>query len=217
MISLDEGQRLFYDYYPSLRTIQDTPDLNTINWAAVDLLGIKYIIAPAQFIQYRQMFADHGLYLVLATETVYVYQNPHVLPRAFTIDMDSIPENEAIFLSPDVLSNLEPATVALYRNNEVILKGIVNKPSLLVLSDNWQANWKAFVNGAQTDIIFVNGTFRGVPVPAGPYEVRFHYQPRMLNMAILTSGIMIVLITYIVLDSKRIDSFLNTRFAHHSL
>lgn len=217
MISLDEGQRLFYDYYPSLRTIQDTPDKNTINWAAVDLLGIKYIIAPRNFSQYRQVFIDHGLIPVLDAETVYVYENPNVLPRAFTLDMDWLLENEAISWSPAVLSNLEPAAVALYRNNEVVLKGTVNKPSLLVLTDNWHANWKAFVNDVQTDIILVHGTFRGVQVPAGPYEVRFYYQPRTLNMAILTSGITIILIIYILLDNKRIDSFLTTRFAHHSL
>jgi hypothetical protein len=216
MISLDESQRVFYDYYPSLRSMQDTPEINTIDWAAVDLLGIKFIIAPTNFSQYRQVFVDHGLIPVLDAGTVYVYQNPNVFLRAFTIDMDWVQENEAISLSSDVLSKLEPAAVTLYRNNEVVLKGTVNKPSLLVLTDNWQANWKAFVNDAQTDIILVDGTFRGVRVPAGQYEVRFHYQPRTLNAAILTSGIIIFLIIYISLDHKRIDSFLTTRFAQLS-
>ena len=125
-------------------------------------------------------------------------------------DMDGVLENEAISLSSNVLSKLEPAVITLYRNNEVVLKGTVNKPSLLVLTDNWQANWKAFVNDTPTDIILVNGTFRGVQIPTGQYEVRFHYQPRTLNLALLTSGITIFLIIYLLLDHKRIDSFLTT-------
>jgi uncharacterized membrane protein YfhO len=143
--------------------------------------------------------------------TVYIYENPNVLPRAFTIDVDVVQENEARSLSSDVLSKLEPATITMYRNNEVLLKGTANKPSLLVLTDNWHTNWKAFVNGAQSDIIRVQGTFRGVPVPAGPYEVRFHYQPRSLNLAILTSGIILFLLCYLAIDYKRVDRFLTAR------
>jgi hypothetical protein len=216
MISLDRSQRVFYDYYPSLRSMHDTPDINTLNWAAVDLLGIKYIIAPTSFTQYRQVFIDHGLIPVLDAGTVYIYQNPNVLPRAFTIEMDSVLEEEAISLSPAVLSKLEPAAITLYRNNEVVLKGTVNQTSLLVLTDNWHANWKAFANNAQTDILRVNGTFRGVQVPAGDYEVRFHYQPRTLNVAFFVSGIMIFFIIYILIDHKRIDRFLAARFVHPS-
>lgn len=216
MISLDEGQRLFYDYYPSLRTIQDTPDINTINWAAIDLLGIKYIITPINFTQYRQVFIDQGLIPVLDTETVSVYQNLNVLPRAFTIEIDSFQEDPAISLSPDVLSNLRPVDITLYRNNEVVLKGTASQPSLLVLTDNWQANWKAFVNDVQTDIIPIHGTFRGVQVPTGSYEVRFYYQPPSLNASILTSGIMLLLLLYILIDHKRIDRLLTARFTHAS-
>ncbi|MEO7839948.1 MAG: YfhO family protein, partial [Anaerolineales bacterium] len=214
MISLDESQRRSYDYYPSLATMQDTPDINTIDWAAVDLLGIKYIIAPMNFTQYRQVFLAQGLMPVLDTGSLSIYQNPHVLPRAFTVDIDA---DKAISLSPDALSKLEPADITLYRNNEVVLTGNVNKPSLLILTDNWHSNWKAFVNGAQTDILLVEGAFRGVPVPAGPYQVRFRYQPRTLPAAILTSGLILLLLVYSLVDHKRIDSFLTSRFASLSL
>lgn len=216
MVSLDQSQRLFYNYYPSLRTMLDTPDKNVINWTAVDLLGIKYIITTRNFPNYRQVFIEHGLIPVLDTETVYVYENPHVRPRAFTIDTDSLQEKEPLFLSPYVLSKLKPANITLYRNNEVILEGTASKPSLLVLTDNWHANWRAFLNGKQTDILRVHGTFRGVEVPIGPYEVRFHYQPRTLQVAILTSGIMIFFLIYILLDYKRIDSLLAGRFTRPS-
>jgi hypothetical protein len=213
MVSLDKSQRLFYDYYPSLRSMLDTPDKNAINWAAIDLLGIKYVIAPTGFSQYRQAFIEHGLIPVLDAGTVYVYQNPNVLPRAFTIEVDDGLEN-SIKLSTDILSKLEPVDITLYRNNEVILTGAARQPSLLILTDNWHPNWQAFVNDVPAKIILVNETFRGVPVPAGPYQVRFYYQPRSLSLAFFTSGIILLLLVYILLDRKRIDRFLNTRFAH---
>ncbi len=213
MVSLDESQRLFYDYYPSLRSMQDTPDKNTLNWAAIDLLGIKYIIAPTGFSQYRQVFIEHGLIPVLDAGTVYVYQNPNVLPRAFTIEMDERPE-KAISLSRDVLSTLKPAKITLYHNSEVVLNGSANRASLLILTDNWHANWKAFVNDVPAEVLLVHGTFRGVQVPAGPYQVRFYYRPRSLSLAFLTSGTILLFIVYILLDNKRIDRFLSTHFAH---
>ena len=212
MISLDESQRVFYDYYPSLRSMEDTPDINTLDWAAVNLLGVKYIIAPANFTQYRAMFIEHGLIPVMNAGTVYVYENPGVVPRAFTVDMHWSPQKEAVSLSPDDLSGLEPATIALYRNNEVLLHGTVNERSLLVLTDNWQENWKAFVNGERSNILRVNGTFRGVQVPAGAYEVRFYYQPGTMNLAMLTTTIMILLLIYILMDRRRVDRFLTRRF-----
>ena len=217
MVSLEPSQRRGYNYYPSLATMQDTPDRNTIHWTAIDLLGIKYIITPRNFSQYRQAFLDQDLIPALETKTAYVYQNPRVFPRAFTIDQDSLPQDEAISLPPDALSRLHAATITLYRNNDVVLNGTVTKPSLVVLTDNWHSNWTAFVNEEPTEILPVYGTFRGVPVLAGTYEVRFHYQPRTLKAAIFTSGLIIVLLVYLLLDFRRIDRFLTTRFAPRRL
>jgi hypothetical protein len=214
MISLDQSQRLNYNYYPNLVPMRDTPDINKIDWAAVNLLGIKYIITPRNFSQYRQVFINHGLVPVLDTGSSYIYENPYVLPRAFTVGLNWLSKNEAVSLSADTLSNLEPSDISLYRNNEVTLRGTVSNPALLILTDNWHPKWKAFVNGTQTNIILVNGTFRGVFIPAGPYEVRFYYEPSTLKVALFTSGMIFFLMLYILLDHKRIDGFLSARVAY---
>lgn len=211
-ISLDKSQRKFYSYYPSLREIQDTPHLNTINWPVIDMLGVKYIIVPKVFINYRQVLLDYGLVSVFETSGAYVYQNPNVLPRAFTIDWDQGQKNQLVVLAPDARSKLKPATITLYRNAEVRLEGNVDKESLLVLTDNWHANWTVYVNGVETSIIRVNGTFRGVQVPPGLYEVRMVYQPRSLKAAILCTSAIILLITYLLLDQNRIDKLLAKEF-----
>jgi len=209
-ITLDKSQRFNYSYYPSLRLVRDTPDINTINWPAIDLLGVKYIIAPLSFVSYRQEFIDHGLIPVFDAD-VSVYQNPNALPRAFAIDMDCVVETEGVNLPSDVHLNLKRAKIIVYRNTEVRLKGKVDSPSLVVLTDNWHENWKATVNDVEVPIVLVNGTFRGVQVPSGKYEIHMSYQPRTLKAGILCTGLIILVLIYILFDYRKINSLLNRR------
>jgi hypothetical protein len=211
-LPLDPTQREYYNYYPSLRDIQDTPDLNPINWPAIDELGVKYILLTKAFIHYHQALLDHGLKPVFETSSVVVYENPNVLPRAFTIDLQSGQDNQPIMLTSDVSSKLKPSNITLYRNAEVRLEGDVNRDSLLVLTDNWHADWTAYVNGVETPIQRVDGTFRGVKVPAGHYEVRMVYQPDTLKAAILCTVLMILFLLYLLLDRHRINRWLANGF-----
>jgi hypothetical protein len=209
MISLDKNQRLFYSYYPSLRTMQDTPNLNTINWPKVDLLGVKYIIAPQWYTNYQRVFIQHGFGLVFNADQVVVYQNPNVLPRAFTISMDRIVYGAAVNLPSDVHLGLKSVKITLYRNTEVRLEGEVDQPSLVILTDNWHENWKASVNGVVAPIIPVSGTFRGVRVPPGKFEVYMHYQPRTLKMAVIFTVSMIFLLIFLFIFHKRADDLIS--------
>lgn len=207
-LPLDPSQREYYNYYPSLRGILDTPELNPINWPAIDELGVKYVLVSKYFTNYQNVLLDHGLEPVLKTSTVYIYQNPDVLLRAFTIDWEQARVNQPITLGSDVGSRLKPADITLYRNAEVHLEGDVDRDSLLVLTDNWHEDWTAYVNGVETPIRRVDGTFRGVPVPAGHYEVQMVYQPDTLNAAIFSTVVMILLLLYLLLDRHRIDKWL---------
>jgi Bacterial membrane protein YfhO len=157
------------------------------------------------------MLLDHGLRSVFETISVYVYQNPNVLPRAFTIDWEHEPENQAVFLPPDVRLKMKPANIPVYRNTEVRLEGDVDKESLLVLTDNWHEDWTAYVNGVETPIQHVDGTFRGVQVPKGHYEVHMVYQPDTLKAAILCTSAILILIIYLLLDRHKIDRWLSNR------
>ncbi len=127
--------------------------------------------------------------------------------------MDSVKGTGAISLPFNFQLNITRAKIVLYRNTEVRLKGRVNKPSLVVLTDNWHKNWKATVNGVETPIFLINGTFRGVQVPLGEYEIYMYYQPRTLNAAIFSTVAIIFLLFYLIFDRRRIDSLLNLWFS----
>jgi uncharacterized membrane protein YfhO len=143
--------------------------------------------------------------------------NTKVLPRAFAIDLKQVVQagnnNEGIVLTGRALTKLKTTEITLYRNAEVHLQGTVDNPSMIVLTDNWHKNWKASINGQDTAIILVDGTFRGIKVPSGKYEIQMHYQPRTLGAALVCTSIIILLIIYMLIYRNKMDKFLTTVFA----
>ncbi len=57
----------------------------------------------------------------------------------------------------------------------VIIETRSDLPGFLVLADTWYPDWKALVDGVETDIYRTNGWMRGVSVPAGEHVVEFKY------------------------------------------
>nr|WP_283254449.1 YfhO family protein [Ramlibacter paludis] len=77
----------------------------------------------------------------------------------------------------------------MYRNASVILQGEAATPGTAVLTDNWHRNWQATVNGKTVDIGKVQGTFRGIPVQAGKFEIAMHYRPATLPLALVLTSL----------------------------
>ena len=137
--------------------------------------------------------------------TALIFENPHVLPRAFTVALSSGTDASNVMLPSGFRNGLTRAEIASYRNAEVSIHGRAASPSMLVLTDNWHRNWRAEVNGVATRIAKVDGTFRGVPVPAGDFRVTMTYRPQTLPAAIAISGIATagVLILFFTGDVRR--------------
>lgn len=60
---------------------------------------------------------------------------------------------------------------------------------LLVVSDTYDSDWRARVNGQPAPILRANGLFRGIALPAGEHRVEFYYQPLALYAGIFLSGV----------------------------
>jgi hypothetical protein len=50
-------------------------------------------------------------------------------------------------------------------------------PGYLTFVDNWDPDWRAYVDRRPAPISLAFGTFKSVPVPAGEHAVRFQYEP----------------------------------------
>jgi hypothetical protein len=67
--------------------------------------------------------------------------------------------------------------VIKYSGDEVILEINTNQDIYLSYIDNWDPNWRAYLNGEEISITLLFGTFKSVALPAGNHQVKFVYQP----------------------------------------
>jgi hypothetical protein len=134
-----------------------------------------------------------------ATGTV-VYENALLLPRAYIVGQVTRvtdpgatlpflesqqwdPSRNAVVEAPRDLGLPTAPTLAgsaritRYEPDLVDVAVEVNRPALLVLSDNYYKDWRATVDGRAAEIYRTNHTFRGVVVPAGRHQVRFVFEP----------------------------------------
>ena len=115
-----------------------------------------------------------------------------------------VPSEASDFSLPsDIRDHIKPAAISAYRNTHVEITGAVDHPAWVVLTDNWHSNWTATVNGRPTQIARVNGTFRGVPVPAGSFRLEMSYAPRSLPVAIAISLIAVMAVFGLILIPSR--------------
>jgi hypothetical protein len=67
--------------------------------------------------------------------------------------------------------------VIKYSGDEVILEISSSEDTFLSYIDNWDPNWKAYLDEEETEITLLFGTFKSVNLPSGDHQVRFFYQP----------------------------------------
>ncbi len=70
--------------------------------------------------------------------------------------------------------------VMSYTGDELVCHADVPVAGYLSFVDNWDPNWKVFVDGESADIELLFGTFKSVKLNAGRHKVRFVYQPGRL-------------------------------------
>lgn len=144
---------------------------------------------------------DSGLYKpVMDTDDFVMYENTHVLPRAYLaselIPAEDLEDAKLRFLfsrvsppaqavvyavdMPDIGKSgfgTGTAEIIKYGVHEADVKVNLKEDGFLALSDQYYPGWRAFVDGVETRIYETNGVLRGVKVPAGEHVVAFKYLP----------------------------------------
>lgn len=98
-----------------------------------------------------------------------------------------------IELSPlDSLLELDTGTVRIssYSINEIDVEVEIDRPAILVLSENYYPNWQVLIEGKKSRTFPADYVLRGCVVPAGKHRVKFVYEEQffvpLLVLAILT-------------------------------
>lgn len=179
-----------------------------------NLYNVKYLLAgqqtpvPAHFERVYDAQGD------------LVYENKHVLPRAFMVyevrlaksDLDALgiarspdfqPSRQIVLKgssgaqargAPDVepVSHVEFETQNPNRTKYVVES---SEAGYLFISEMWMPGWEAFVDGSREYVYQANYTFRAVWVPEGRHEIVLQYRPTSWRMGWMTTcGTILVLV-----------------------
>jgi hypothetical protein len=104
------------------------------------------------------------------------------------------------------LSNQNPGTVEFtsYAPKHLKLKANANVPSILLLNDHYDPNWKVLVDGKPSELLRCNFIVRGVYLTPGTHTVEFHFKPPTgpLYVSLAAIALGICLIGYLAVYKK---------------
>ena len=153
------------------------------------MMNLRYLIIPGSPpVGQRARFAVEGYWLM---------EDANCLPRAFVPRHVEVVRDSARRLELLGSADFDPEDVAYVESDaprfdgaargtakivseapsHVTIEFDMGTPGVIVLSDLWDAGWKARVNGVETEVLRANEAFRGVVVPAGRGVLQFDYEP----------------------------------------
>ncbi|HJW84609.1 MAG TPA: hypothetical protein VJ754_09930 [Anaerolineae bacterium] len=134
-----------------------------------------------------------------------VYENARVLPRAWVVGhVDAVADQSQAL---DWLSSRDLLEEAVVENGRAIRVDVdshaaqmvsrqpdrievsARGPGLLVLSEVYERDWRASIDGQAAVIYPTNAVLRGVYLPEGEHRVEFVYDPFVVKVSTATSGI----------------------------
>jgi hypothetical protein len=172
----------------------------------IDMLNVKYLVLTPKAPEFSQFTALERFTEVFNNGYVAIFENKHVLPRAFAVPASGIevlgntaaelervrntsfdPERSVILSELPAAQTLRVETSATpFRSQVEIIDSQLNQISLratssttaaLVLSQTWFPGWKATIDGEQVPVLRANAALTGILLPAGSHEVRFMFRP----------------------------------------
>jgi hypothetical protein len=196
----------------------------------LDLAAVRFVLVSSFVLRRPEVAAFVGeaglVRRTLPRQDVVLFENPHALPRAFTVyHVRSAPPAEEVLrlLSQPAFDPLaesyvegaahvdgtadaslrgEPAVITRDEEQLVEVEGTLAAPGLLVLADSFFPGWHATVDGVAAPILPTNHLFRGVPVPAGRHRVRFEYRPWTLLAGGGASGVGLLVVAGLCLSGR---------------
>ncbi len=189
-------------------------DLKPDHAPLMALAGVRYFVFEGRPPQYVAPEVFAGWTELARDGDVFAYENPGALPRAFvaprvTVEPDSARLLQQLsgadlrrqaFVEQDLPAPLNGsgesglARIVVYEPNRVVIETDTPQPGLLVLTDQYDAGWRASVDAAPAAVLRADYLFRGVPLPAGAHRVELVYRPISFTLgAVGTLGSMLAI------------------------
>lgn len=188
--------------------------------------GLDYLAVEAEFLPTNGIgedlralasFEDSGFSFIplpmacprawLAAAPVSV--NSDAAARDYVLNIGNDPRNNPVIerstagLQAAPLARNEDAKIVAFTPNRVELEANATQPRVLVLSEMYERNWTATVNGAAAEVFPADYLLRGVIVPAGASKVVFAYRPASFRYGAAISLIALVTLIGIGIFARR--------------
>jgi hypothetical protein len=167
------------------------------------LLGVRYASSPKPF-EWSGLPGGDKLSLLKEDSNWFVYEVKDPLPRVF-IASETRMMSEGDARTALANGTLNPSQTAVvpetiecadgsgtarftsYTPNQVEVSVDAPNGGMLVLTDSYDPNWTATVDGKPAPLLRVDTALRGVCIPAGGKLVQFDYQPRAFFIGVIVS------------------------------
>jgi len=176
-----------------------------------DIVPKPGITQPTELEQLTAVLNDNGAYAL--------FEFAGVLPRAKLYSNWQVNTNDPAVLKTLTDLNFDPAQTVListpeknlpavatnensgsvefksYAPKHIVLATQAAAPSVLLLNDRYDANWRVSVDGQPAQLLRCNYLMRGVYLPAGPHTVDFHFslpsKPLYVTLTAIVIGILL--------------------------
>ena len=183
-----------FNYSGLMTGSQDSQNILLYKQDLLSMLGVKYIIDSSTFIDDDLELQEMYQYWGKDAFGYSIYLNPMARDILyFPNEVKNIEDNNELYLyqqndslsevafvdgTNKAISKVDAGTVEVeeYRNNDILATYNVTKDSFICFSQNYSPNWKAYIDGQPTDVIFTNGLIMGVNVTAGKHQLKFVYR-----------------------------------------
>ncbi len=168
-----------------------------LNMNVVNMLNVKYLIAPGRLPEeyFQLVYADQ-------IKRILTYKNPKMLPRVFFVDTALVingksdifrmlnspsfnPAKQAILeeIPREALQRSDSTSITplMIHSQEMSYKVFTRTSALLVFSEVYYPDWKAFVDVEEVPVYKTNYILRSIVVPAGEHTVLMKYESKMYS------------------------------------
>jgi hypothetical protein len=199
-LAVDPAQKTFHFYAHTQVVVPAvSTDQGLRLHPVADLLNVRYLVF--------RMPPSGVMPAVLHADDYWITENPHVLPRAFVprsvqfvkdddealaqMTAFSFKPSETAFVTDDLRLPARmqgQATVRYDSPSRAEIDADMQAPGLVLVSDLWDAGWRAELDGAACPIHRVDVALRGFQVPAGKHRIICTYEPASVRIGFRAAG-----------------------------
>jgi hypothetical protein len=150
-------------------------------------------------------------YQLIYDKDMYIYENQTAVRKGVCLKHDVLaglgefPSGPLAVAAFEAIGNIEcgECNIVSYRPERVVLDVVAESDCYLVFQDVWYPGWKAYVDGAGTEIIPTDIGMRAIELASGTHRVEMVYAPGSLKLGLVLTGLGAVLLASYMMLSWR--------------